>query len=123
MHERFAAELNRLMETHEPPLSIRDLSEKLGLTYEFVRKLLRGQNLPTHSSVVLISRIFDAPAEELKLLVQEDKCATEYGRAVASVLFHPTLRSLIEKMSKLGDDEREHVLRLLHDLLEAVRAR
>lgn len=93
------------------------------MTYEFARKLHNGQNLPTRGSLIILSGLFNVPIEQLELLVQEDKCSAEYGPGVASILFDPVRRPLVEGISNLSDNDQRKVFRLLHDLLEAIRAR
>jgi transcriptional regulator with XRE-family HTH domain len=122
LNERFATELRKLMESHEPPLSIAEMADQLGLTYEFIRKLVRGYNLPTRGSLIILSRIFGIDVDWLESLVKEDKLAQEFGRETARILSNPDTKALVAGMAELDDAGKIKVLDLLNELLERVDA-
>ena len=121
-NERFATELSKLMDSHEPPLSISELAEQLGLTYEFIRRLVRGYNLPTRGSLIIMSRVFGVDLDWLESLVKEDKLAQEFGRETAAILSNPDTRALVAGMAELDDAGKIKILDLLNELLEQVDA-
>jgi transcriptional regulator with XRE-family HTH domain len=122
-HKRFSFETRRLMANHEPPLSIRDLADRIGLTYEFIRRLVRGQNLPTRPILMAMARIFDIDPSILDEWVKEDRCAAEFGKDCAALLFDPETKVLLHDLSCLADADRDRVLSVLKGLLEVIRAR
>lgn len=117
MHERFANELSALMRDHQPRLSISMLAEQLGFTYEFVRKLIRGQNLPTQSTLIAMARIFGVEASALEGWVREDKCAEMFGREFALLLSCAEAKELITGFVRLDQTGKEKVLALIKELI------
>lgn len=122
MHERFSKELENLMKHHDPPISIRDLADRVGLTYEFIRKLVRGQNLPTRPILISMASILEVDFSSLEEWVKEDQCAAQFGRETAALLFDPEKKALIRGLSCLAECEKIRVLGLLKELLQGVPA-
>lgn len=117
MNEKFAAELDRLMRQHEPRFSIKTLADELGLTYEFVRKLVRGSNLPSPGTMINMARLFGVEVSELEELVKEDQFAATFGREIASILFNPETKALVLGLNQLDNIGKKQVLGLLDKLL------
>jgi transcriptional regulator with XRE-family HTH domain len=115
---RFATELGKLMDNHEPPLSIADLAAELGLTYEFTRKVVRGMNLPTKGSLIILANLFNVEVTWLEDLTTEDKMADAFGRDVASIMSNPDTKALIHGFSALDSAAQKEVLSLLRKLLK-----
>lgn len=121
MNEKFSAELNRLMRQHEPSLSIRELADELGLTYEFARKLVRGYNLPTRGSMIIMASLFGVQVTRLEEFAQEDRMTAEFGPEITSIIINPETRTLVSGLAELNEAERQEVLSLLQKLLKNAR--
>lgn len=116
---RFAREIERLMSEHMPAMSINDLAGELGLTYEFVRKLVRGLNLPTQGSVILLSKIFKVPVEQIEDWVKEAKLGSLVGNDVAALMFNPETKALVSGLAELDDAQKREVLSLVLKYVKA----
>jgi hypothetical protein len=113
---KFAAEFNRLIDTHERRFSTNQLAGEFGLTYEFVRKLRRGDNLPS-PTLILISNLFGAELLELEEWVKQSKLAKEYGGVIAEILSDPVRMACMKSLGLLDEPDQEEILRLIEEAL------
>jgi transcriptional regulator with XRE-family HTH domain len=120
MPGRFAEEFNRLIDTDERRLSTYQLAAELGLTYEFVRKLRRGLNLPTEPTLILISKLFDVQKSVLEEWVKQSKLAKEYSPGIAGILFDPARMTFVSRVSMLDDKTKDKIFWLVERELEAL---
>ena len=119
---RFARELNRLMKTHEPRLSVTDLADKLGFSYEFTRKLVKGENHPTQQTLIIMSDLFGVVVSQLEVWVTESKLAKLYGQEIAWFMSDPTMKAVNTGLPRLGGADRDEILVFLQKKLAAARS-
>ena len=60
-------------------LSIRDLAEQIGSTYEYMRKLVRGLALPSKYMLNTLHQLLSFDIEEAHKLITADKIEKEHG--------------------------------------------
>ena len=82
--ERFLAVL---VERHmrQRALSVNALAGRLGCTYEQVRKIRRGQALPSEPMLRLLCRVLGMDLKRAKKMVVADKLLNKFGRTVWQV--------------------------------------
>jgi transcriptional regulator with XRE-family HTH domain len=74
---RFARALAGRM--NERDLSIRNLAERTGLTYEHIRKLVKGAAYPSRLALREICRILELPEGEMQQQIVADRLEKKYG--------------------------------------------
>lgn len=60
-------------------LSIRDVAEKAGSTYEYTRKLVRGLSLPSKYMINTLATVLGWDAAEMHRLMTSDRIRKEHG--------------------------------------------
>lgn len=105
-----ASELQRLMDQYDPPLSIRGLSVKLGVSYEYVRRLVRGLVLPSELASRELARFFGIDCEVFAALVERDRIAREYGNAYLIPNSDPELAKLASSWELLTVKQKQALL-------------
>lgn len=63
----------------EQGVSIRDLSERLGITYEHIRRLVRGEGVPSRFVLKMICDELKMDFHESEKLATADKIRKKYG--------------------------------------------
>lgn len=111
--ETFAQRLEHLMETHDPPLSMMDLSDKLQTTYEHVRKMCRGISVPTRFVVLALADIFQVSSEELETLAKEDRFRRKFGDQSPTPIFNPEVQPFATAWPFLSDTAKADLLERL----------
>jgi transcriptional regulator with XRE-family HTH domain len=110
----FGQELQRLME--EKNLSLKDLSDKTGSTYEYMRLLARGQNLPSVYFVRAAAAALGTDVSHLENLVKQDKFNRDFGSMVPpaqAAALSPELVPFVRAWPKLDDTQRNTLLQML----------
>jgi transcriptional regulator with XRE-family HTH domain len=69
-----------LQRMEELNLSIGDLSEKVGTTYEHVRSLLRGKSIPSKLMVQSLAKTLRMDKAELERLATADRIRAKFGK-------------------------------------------
>ena len=75
---RTAERLTKRMK--ELNLSIRELAEKVGATYEHVRSLVRGNAIPSKPMVQTLAKALRMDQVELERLATADRIRVKYGK-------------------------------------------
>jgi hypothetical protein len=118
----FADELNRLMESADPPVSLGDLAKKLGASYEYSRRLVRGLSVPSKHFIVSISHLFGVDAEELEQLAKRDRMKAQFG---ADAMIPDSLNPEVEPFNRswhlLNDAQKDALLGMLKQFLSSNR--
>lgn len=110
---RFGAELQRMMREHDPPMSTIDLSDALKSSYEHIRLMLRGKNLPSKYFVSAIAKIFDADEDHLNEMIRHDKFTKQFGTAPSPVSDDPELAPFQRAWPYLSAEQKK----MLHEML------
>jgi len=72
-----ARRLRDLMQ--EQGLSIRSLAAKLKVSYEYTRRIMNGETVPSRATLSLLSTELELPFEELEKLAAWDKLRRKHG--------------------------------------------
>jgi ribosome-binding protein aMBF1 (putative translation factor) len=74
-------------------LSQKMTAVRLGCSYEYVRKMIRGESLPSPSLLNKLCSIFHWKTKKIERLVHLDKCRRQYG---------PTFWTVLDKNPRYG---------------------
>jgi transcriptional regulator with XRE-family HTH domain len=100
-NKHFATLLSRHMA--QQSLSIRELSKRLGISYEHARRLQTGEALPSPLLVEKMDSAIRLPHEEGQLAAQKDRMLKKYGEQLVAgrtgvservTLFEPLINAL-----------------------------
>jgi transcriptional regulator with XRE-family HTH domain len=107
---RFAQALAERMNERDVP--VRQLAERTSLTYEHIRKLVKGAAFPSKLALREICRVLDLPLERMQPFVVADRIEKKYGgipHALAGK--HPEL-SLLARWWDLLTAEQKDMFRI-----------
>jgi transcriptional regulator with XRE-family HTH domain len=91
-------------------ISIRDLAAKLEITYEHMRRLARGEGLPSDYLLQLIATELGRTYEELEMLSTSDKIEKRYGTASMKLDGHyPSLEPIEKYWPSLTAQQKSEV--------------
>jgi transcriptional regulator with XRE-family HTH domain len=119
------SELGRLIETTMAAkgLSMRQVSEmsnaqnQRGLSYEHLRKIIKGNTIPSTWVLEAISRTLGIPYPKLLETHQNSEAKMKYGKTVLqSLKLSPELYEIDELIRSLTKDQREMVLNHMRSL-------
>jgi|SRR5579884_127349 len=92
----------------ELDLTMRQVAERTGLTYEHIRKLSRGEAFPSKLVLREICAVLDLQLEEMEALAVADRVENKYGGIPhALVGNHPELSLLAPWWDRLTPDQKE----------------
>jgi transcriptional regulator with XRE-family HTH domain len=103
---RFAQALADRMNERDVP--VRQLAERTGLTYEHLRKLVKGDAFPSKLALREICRVLDLVFDEIHPLVVADRIEKKYGgipHALAGK--HPELSLLARSWDLLTAEQKD----------------
>jgi hypothetical protein len=87
---------------------------RLGCSYEYVRKMIRGESLPSPSLLNKLCSIFHWKTKKIERLVHLDKCRRQYGPIFWTVLGkNPRYEPLYILWPDLTPGEKQRVIHLL----------
>ena len=109
----FALELKRLMSEHDPPLDIKKLADSMSLSYEHVRKIVRGLSVPTRFIILALAAYFDVDSAELEAIAKADLFKRKYGEEFEIPASSPGLREIVSEWGKLTGVQKEALLTML----------
>lgn len=100
-------------------LQIRDASDLVGMTYEYMRKLVRGPNLPSKYVLQSICAKLGMNQEEMTRIVAADRIQWKTGGDMPEELtgFDPELEPFRRGWTKLNKSQKEHLLATLKTFL------
>jgi transcriptional regulator with XRE-family HTH domain len=114
----FGTRLQELMDSHKPQMEIRDLSDALGSTYEYVRKMVRGLSLPSKYMLRSIAQVFKADLHELERLVAADRIKKEHGDIPFELSGkNPEIEPFERGWDKLTKDQKASLTTMLKQFL------
>lgn len=108
----FATVLKLRMEQRE--VSIRELAARSHLSYEFIRKLVRGLSVPSRPVLEGICGVLGLNSTEMARLVDMDRLRINYGPILEEMTGRtPALAKLEQLWSQLKPEQREMVVELM----------
>lgn len=113
---RFGEEMQKRMDALG--LSIRDVSDKLGSTYEYVRRMVRGMSLPSKYMIVNLEEILQWHRDEMRPLMVSDKIERQHGGIPAELAGkNPELAPFEHGWPMLSEHEKEILLNQLNSFV------
>lgn len=111
----FGAELQRLLD--EKGMSLRDLSDKVGGTYEYSRLLVRGDNLPSAFYLRALSSVLKVDFDDLDAIVKRDRFNRDFGSMMSTTVpeaaLPPDLAQFHRTWPHLNQKQKEMLLQML----------
>ncbi len=102
---RLAQALVRRM--NELDLTVKHLAERSGLTYEHIRKLVKGAAFPSTLALRELSRILALDSQEMESLVVADRIEKKYGGIPHALTGkHPQLSLLAPWWDALSEEQK-----------------
>jgi transcriptional regulator with XRE-family HTH domain len=91
----------------EQGMTMNELAEKLDVTYEHVRRIVRGEGIPSKYVLKLIAEVFKFKYHDLEKIAVSDKIKKKYGSIPAELAGKdPTLEPLEKLWFKLHEEQR-----------------
>jgi transcriptional regulator with XRE-family HTH domain len=114
-HENFEQSATRFGEMLQNAMvdknmSIRDLATRVGSSYEYVRKLVRGLALPSRYLLGALAPILDLDFEAAQKLIASDKITQRFGMAPLAIDQNPELEPLQRGWCELTSDQKEALI-------------
>ena len=106
----FATELQRLMDQQDPPMEIKEVAKKIGISYEHARKLVRGLAVPTAWLCRDLARFFAVDAGPFAALAQKDRFEKKYGESHQITVSDEGLTKLASNWQLLTDQQKQVLL-------------
>ena len=98
-------------------LSISRASEALGVSYEYVRKLLKGEALPSGHTLGDLASITGVSLKALEQVATADRIRIKYGKTLAEFAHkNPELDPIERSWPFLTQDQRQTVIQLVQTL-------
>lgn len=92
-------------------LSLRDLAIKVGISYEYMRMIVRGDRVPQKVTLLSICRALDLDCDEALRLSRLQRMQATPEDVTAAL--PPRLRKIAELWVDLTDAQREYVLQVV----------
>lgn len=105
------------MESHDPPLGIKELADMIDTSYEHARRMVRGALVPSKFVIRAIAQSFKVNPEELEAVAKTDKFKREYGDGTPTPIFNAEVAPFAKSWHMLRDDQRAALLRQLKGYL------
>lgn len=110
-------------EMDEENLSLNDLAKEFGLTYEYMRRVVRGINVPSKTVLKLLSNRFKWNYKDVEALLVQDRFRLRNGEAGAiAQSFNPEVEPF-EKAWHLLEPEQKNLLLQQFNLFLAQNSR
>jgi hypothetical protein len=104
--QTFAQRLKELMARHDPPLGGYQLAPRIAYSYEAVRRVTTGKQLPGPHFVHSVASLFGVDEAELQAIAKRDKFLREFGLDPDTAIFDPRLRPVLKAWPLLTDDQK-----------------
>lgn len=121
---RYATRVRQAMDTAGSrtgsPLTIRELAQRTGWSYENVRKTVKGEHEGSREFNAALCRALDLPEEEMWALAEESKVQKRLGLAVLARM--PKDVRLVEIWPRLTESDREKLIRIAEGYALAAEA-
>lgn len=105
---------------NELDLTVRQIAERTGLTYEHIRKLVRGEAYPSKLALREICSVLGLDVRQMETLAVADRVESKYGgipHALAGK--HPELSLLAPWWDRLTADQKESFRVQIRSVAEA----
>lgn len=95
-------------------LGIRDVAEKLDLTYEHVRRIVRGEAIPSRYILKPLCELLGLNYEDVETLAMAERIRKKYGAIQVDILPRNAAFEPVEKVwNKLNDKQRRDALTMM----------
>jgi len=92
-------------------LSIRDVAEKAGSTYEHVRNIVRGNVVPSKHYLRTLVDVLSLDLKEMEKLATADRIRTKYGKIPLELAGkNPELEPIERAWSHLSDQHKQDLV-------------
>lgn len=116
--QTFAERLQELMDNHEPkPVGLLELSQKIRVSYEHCRKILRGKSVPSHFIIAAIAKFFKEDADELEQIAKADTFQRKYADQFPAPEFNKELAVVQKAWPLLEEEQQAEVLALIKNFV------
>jgi transcriptional regulator with XRE-family HTH domain len=104
-------------------LSIKELAERCDVSYEYIRRLVRGEGLPSKHMLRVIAAEVGADRKEVERLLVADSIRRDYGKVPLEISGKNPDAELFERhISELTPDQREALEAMLMMFVKQNRA-
>jgi transcriptional regulator with XRE-family HTH domain len=91
--------------------TMKDLAEQFDVTYEHVRRVVRGEAIPSKYVLKLFAQELDIPYPELERVAVSDKIKRKYGSIPAELAGkNPSLEPVERVWGKLTEDQQSALI-------------
>lgn len=111
----FAKRLQELMQQHNPPMGIIDLSDAVQVSYETARRMVRGLAVPSCFIILAIANFFGADPAELEAVAKADRIRREFGVEIPLANFNPEVAVFNAAWRYLSEEQQTELLAVLLD--------
>lgn len=115
--QTFAERLQILMEQHDPPLGIKELADKLQISYEHSRKIARGLSVPTRFLIIALAQVFGVDSAELEAIARADQFRRKFGEDSPTPIFNPEVVPFAKAWPMLTEAQKNELLTALKKLV------
>lgn len=116
-YAKFAKYIERLMESHDPPMSIREVAEAIDVSDEYIRRLVRGLNTPSDIVANALAGLFGVDPGAMKAKVKSAKFEVQFGKKADVNLFHPEIEALATGWPMLHEDQQKELMNVFKTFL------
>ena len=104
-------------------LPAKKLAPRVGCSYEFVRRMVRSESLPSPGLMMRMCSVFLWKPKEIEELIRVDRCRRKFGTTFWSVLgINPRMEPVYILFPYLTDDEKQLIVDMLRAYLAAKEA-
>ncbi len=102
--------------------SIRDLAAAAGVTYEHVRKIVKGDALPSRHSLQTLAKVLELELEEVEPLRVADGIRLKYGQIPKEITGRdPELQPIERYWHRLTKEQKATVTQLVRTLAHQIK--
>lgn len=96
-------------------MSLKDLNESLGITYEHVRKIVKGLTIPSAETAKKFAEVLKLNIKELVDTAMEDKLISKFGSVASKVAGrNPELDPIDAVWDLLTPDDKQEIFGLVN---------
>jgi transcriptional regulator with XRE-family HTH domain len=107
----------------EMGISLNDLAKKVDITYEHVRRVVRGNGAPSKFVLKLICEELKLPLREAEKLAMVDKIWGKYGKLLTEYMGQKPGMEPIERVwDKLSEEQKSSIVVMVQSLAKASKA-
>lgn len=121
---RYAERIRMAMKTSQnptgQPVSIKQLSELTGYSYEHCRKVFNAEPVGSRPFNDILCQVLGLDPDEMWLLAQRDKITFRLGTGFLTQL--PADKRLVEMWPRLSEEDQMRVIKIVEGLVHAKEA-